>query len=316
MARPNTGNAKTDWYQHFTNEIVTSMEKALQDSKEWKKSWEGLWKHGLPHNGSSGRRYNGLNIWILALQGHEDPRWYTYKQAEGLGAQVRKGEKGTKVYFWNFIKVYEDLNGKEVRKPTPEQINSGAVRLVRTIPSLRIYTVFNASQIDGLPEMEIEEVDLGAKYINAQALVEILNIDLKHIKGSGVACYRPGEDSICVPAAGQFETVEHYWATVLHEVVHWTGHKSRLDRDLSGRFGSDAYAMEELVAELGSAFLCAHLGIEGELRHPEYLASWIKRLKSDNRAIFKAATLAQKAVDFIIDGGGVQAEAGEDGVAA
>jgi putative DNA primase/helicase len=301
---PHNGKTRVDWYQSITDTIITELE-ALQANpgSGWKQPWEGMWRSGIPQNGASGRRYNGLNIWLLALRGHGDPRWYTYKQAAGLKAQVRKSEKGTKVFFWQFFKKYVDMNGNPVRKPSKADIASGAVRNVGSSPFLKVYTVFNAEQIDGLPTLDIPDVEPGMKYLEAQALLEILEVDVNHVPGTNTACYRPGSDSVILPAPGQFDSIEHYWATALHEVVHWTGNKARLDRDLNVRFGTDAYAMEELVAELGSAFLCAHLGIEGELRHPEYVAGWLTRLRSDKYAIFKAASLAQKAVDFVLEGG-------------
>lgn len=312
MARPNTGNEKIDWYQALIGSLADAMEEALTDGRAWQKCWKSLWESGLPHNGKSGHQYHGINVWHLALQGYTDPRWYTYKQAASLGAQVRKGEKHTKILFWRFIRVYEDANGKEVKNPSRKRIKKDNLTFVEKFPVKSYYRVFNAEQIDGLPEMEVEDVDPGAKYLQAQLLLDILGIEPKHIKGGNVACYRPSDDTIRLPAPGQFDSIEHYWATAMHEVIHWTGHKSRLDRDLKGRFGSDAYAMEELVAELGSAFLCAHLGIEGELRHPEYLAAWVKRSGEDKYALYTAAKLAQQAVDFIIDGGVAEATESEN----
>jgi len=281
----------------------------------------------------------------LAEEGRQvvhDPRWYTFDQAmqavgykrnpkwkgrkdtfkgikkwlwngegpEPKGLGVRKGEKGVKVFYWRFIKKYENrATGKAVRKPTPEQIASGEVKLVGTIPFLKIHTVFNANQIEGLESIDIPDVDPGEKYIQAQCLVDLMpGLNVRHIAGSDMAGYNKHSDEVLMPAPGQFDSIEHYWATVLHEMTHWTGHENRLDRDLSNRFGSDAYAFEELVAELGSVFLCAHLGIEGNLQHPQYLASWIRRMKEDKYAVFKAASLAQKAVDFILAGGAVESE--------
>lgn len=345
MARrtaPQEKKARTDWYVTLTNETIQAMEAAMRDGREWSKMWIG--RSGLPHNGLTGRQYHGLNVWLLILRPFSDPRWFTFDQAKqavgykknpawkgkadtykgiakwiwtGEGDDphhgVRKGEKGTKVHYWVFIRKYEDrVTGKEVRRPTQAQINSNSVRLVETFPVLKVFTVFNAEQIEGLPVLDIPDVNPGEKYLQAEALLSILDVDLNHVPGSNAPCYRPGADQVALPAPGQFDNVEHYWATALHEVVHWTGHKNRLGRDLNLRFGSDAYAFEELVAELGSAFLCTHLGIEGDLRHPEYLASWIKRLRTDKYAIFKASSLAQKAVDFILAGGVVDEEKDDD----
>jgi antirestriction protein ArdC len=314
MARtaPEDKAERLDWYAELTNKIIEALEAAQKDPAGWRKPWQGLWKYGTPQNGATGRKYNGLNVWLLALAGHSDSRWYTYKQAEGLKAQVRKGEKGTKVFFWQFLPKYADQNGNPVYKPTKAQIASGEVKVVGRVPFLKVYTVFNADQIDGLPVIDIPVVDPGAKYLQAEALMTSLEIDINHVPGSDTACYRPGADCVVLPAPGQFDTVENYWATAMHEVVHWTGHKDRLDRDLSDRFGGDAYAFEELVAELGAAFLCAHLGIEGDLRHPQYIASWLKRLRQDKFAVFKAASLAQKAVDYVLAGGDTLSKKDED----
>lgn len=335
MARPvPTGSkAKTDWYEELTNRIISVLEELALNPKAWSKPWKGL--SGMPRNGLTGRHYNGFNVWLLALVGRGDPRWYTFNQAkeatgykrnpdwkgrsdtyrgvkkwvwtgegEDPGHGVRKGEHGTHVFYWHFVKKYEDRDtGREIRKPSQSQIVSGKAKLARTIPVIKVYTVFNATQIDGLPTLDIPDIDPGEKYAQAQALVEILSVDVRHHAGSDVAGYSPKTDDIQLPAPGQFKDIEHYWATALHEVVHWTGHGSRLDRDLSVRFGSDAYAFEELVAEIGSAFLCAHLGIEGELQHPQYIAHWLKRLREDKYAVFKASSLAQQAMDFILAGG-------------
>ena len=343
MARaPRKTEARTDWYVELTNSILVKLAELKTDPKAWSKSWSGSFGAGIPQNGLTGRKYNGLNIWLLFFAGHSDPRFYTFDQAKqacgykknpewkgkadtykgvakwlwkGEGEDpksgVRKGEKGTRIYFYNFIKKYEDRAGKPVYKPTPAQIASGEVVCVASFPDIRIYTVFNAEQISGLPVLDIPIVDPAEKYLAAEALCEILGVKTTHIPGIDTACYRPGADGIILPAPGQFENIEHYWSTRFHEIIHWTGHPSRLDRSLTNRFGSDAYAFEELIAELGSAYLCAHLGIEGELRHPEYIAAWMTRMQDDKFAIFKAASLAQKAVDFILNGGVVEATADE-----
>lgn len=340
---PRKKAARTDWYVELTNSIVVKLVALQSDPKSWTQSWTGSFASGIPQNGLTGRRYNGLNIWLLWFAGFSDPRYYTFDQAkQACGYQknpawkgkhstykgiakwlwngegedpktgVCKSEKGTRIFFYNFLKKYEDRQGKAVRKPTPQQIASGAVVLVSRFPMLKTYTVFNATQIDGLKVLDIPIVDPAEKYLAAEALCEILDAQTTHVPGTSTAGYRPGADGIVLPAPGQFENIEHYWATRFHEIIHWTGHESRLDRNLKNRFGSDAYAFEELIAELGSAYLCAHLGIEGELRHPEYLAAWISRMQDDKYAIFKAASLAQKAVDFIIAGGVVESDKDED----
>jgi len=296
MARTET---KTDAQQEIVDRIIVALEAGPQ---EWKRTWKTLGISGMPRNGSSKRGYNGLNIWLLALRGYSDARWFTYKQAAALDAQVRKGEKGTKVFFWQFLPVWEDASGKQVRKPTKAQIKSGAVKKVREIPMFRVYTVFNAMQIDGLAEVTVPDVTPGDKYADAAEVLDALGAEVIH--GGDEASYSPSLDCIRLPLPGQFDTIEDYWATRAHETTHWTGHKSRCNRDLKlNRFGDEKYAMEELVAELGSAMLCGLLGIDGEMQHPSYIANWLKVLRGDKYAVFTAATAAQKAVNFIMEGG-------------
>lgn len=274
--------------------------------------------------------------------GYADPRWFTFNQAmeaagykknpawkgkadtfkgvpkfiwtgegEGPKVGVRSGEKGTHVIRVNVIPVYVDrTSGKRVYPPKAtssqavkaawsEGMASGRIYKSGAYSNATSYVVFNAQQIDGLPAaMEVPVVDPAERHIRAACLVDILPITLTNVAG----LYSPATDAITMPEAGQFDTVEDYWSTLLHEVIHWTGHKSRCDRT-KGVQGSDDYAREELVAELGAAFLCAHLGIEGNLQHPEYLSHWIKVLQADSKLIVRLASKAQKAVDFILAGG-------------
>ncbi len=330
---PKAKSKQRDWYAEITEEILAELEELLRNPKAWNRPWKGL-GIGLPYNGLTGRAYNGMNVWLLAITGRADRRWFTFDQAkEAVGYKrnskwkgrcdtykgvqkwlwkgdgddphygIRKGEKGRYVIFWKFIRKFEDRYGKPVKKPTPVQLASGEVRQVGSIPLMRAYTVFNAEQVDGLKAEDIPTVDPADKYMQAEALTEILGVNLNHVPGVGAAYYSPKRDEIVLPAPGQFDTVEDYWATTLHEVIHWTGRTDRLDRDFKERFGSDARAFEELTAELGSAFLCAHLGIEGKLQHAEYVAAWVSRLQNDKYAVFAAAREAQKAVDFILAGG-------------
>jgi antirestriction protein ArdC len=236
----------------------------------------------MPHNAATNRPYSGINIpilWGAALGGGYDCHlWMTYKQALAGGAQVRGGEHGTIVVFTKKLKV-----GDEDEE--------------RLVSMLRTYTVFNVAQIDGLTETEpviLTEVER----INAvEAFVKATDADIK--TGGNQPMYVPSLDYIVMPPAGAFRTVEHFYATELHELAHWTAAEKRLNRDLKNRFGTKAYAAEELVAELTAAFLCAHLGIQGELRHAGYIADWIRLLKEDDRAIFTAASKASQAADFL-----------------
>ena len=271
-------------YQSVTASIIKELEAGtIPWTKPWKdeRSARGSL---MPHNRATGRAYSGINVPILwsAALGHHYPRheWLTYKQALSLGAQVRKGEKSVHVAFASQVTVKK--NEKEKR-----------------VGMLRVYSVFNASQVDNLPPLpeqkpkEPVELLQGVEYF-----IEATEAKFEH--GGNRACYVGlPHDTICLPMPEQFKGMEHYYATALHELCHWTGAKHRLDRDMSGRFKSRAYAAEELVAEFGAAFLCAHLGIEGHLRHADYIDSWLQLLKSDDRAIFTAASLASKAADYL-----------------
>jgi len=308
--------AKFDSYQVITDTIIAALEAG---PGAWKKNWASLGISGLPYNGNSNRHYNGLNIWLLAMAGYADPRWYTFKGSKeatgyvkkgrgyvwtGEGQDpkhgVRKGEKGTKIIFWKFIfKTETDTDGREV---------------TRSIPILRIYTVFNATQISGIEPLEEPEV-VEDPYEGAQACQQrLIDSDGMVLNfGGDRAYYSPGSDYVQLPHLHQFDTIEAYWSTAMHEFGHWTGHTSRLNRDFSGRFGTESYAMEELVAELTAAFTCASLGIEGgELQHPEYISNWLKVLGGDKYAVFTAASKARAAADLVIEGKKAEQSNGDD----
>lgn len=282
---PKFDGERKDQYELVTSAIVAALEKGVAP---WICPWDK--KIGLPHNGVSGHIYQGINVWLCWASGFADNRWYTFKQVQdNFGkSHVRKGEKGTHIIKWLFLDKDEtDGNGTTVS---------------RKVPVLRTYVVFNHGQIEWeagkepkLPDYA--EVDPAVSCAEAAALVAQTGATVKH--GGARACYSPSQDEIHMPFAGTFDTPEAYWATLLHEVTHWTGHKSRCNRDLTGRFGSESYAAEELVAELGSAFLCADLKIQGQLQHPEYIGHWIKVLNNDKYAIFTAARLAKEAVTYV-----------------
>jgi len=272
--------ARPDIKQEVTDRIIAALEEG---TAPWVKGWQGG-NSATPVNGASGRHYNGVNVLLLWLEAdscaYTSNKWYTYKQAAGLDAQVRKGEKGTKIVFWNIIEKEDEKTGE-----------------LKKIFFTRYYTVFNADQIDGL-EVEVPvEVTPAERHARADALIVATQADV--IYGRGRACYAPSFDRIEMPAIEQFEHESEYYSTHIHELAHWTGAKSRLDRDLSGRFGSASYAMEELVAELSAAFVCAEIGIDGKLQHAEYISSWVAKLKEDKNAIFTAASAARKASDYL-----------------
>jgi antirestriction protein ArdC len=279
-------------YAEVTKKIVAQLEAGVVP---WVRPWSqtaGGKSRWYPHNMISNRDYNGINVVLLAMIGQQYPTgaWATYKQIKDAGGQVRKGEKGTQIVYFGILEV-EDKKSDELKK----------IRL------LRYFTVFNHAQADWekdpLEAGARPDDDSGDDIPEAAATIKATGAMIRH--GGNRAFYVPATDVINMPPKKAFDSVEHYFATTFHELTHWTGSKKRLDRDLTGLFGGKSYAFEELVAELGAAFLCATHSINGELRHAEYLGHWIKGLKDDDQAIFKAAALAQKAADFIL---GVTAE--------
>ncbi|MEE9395271.1 MAG: zincin-like metallopeptidase domain-containing protein [Planctomycetota bacterium] len=277
---------KTDLYEQVTNTIVAELEAG---TLPWLKPWDGTGcADGLmPYNAASRRAYTGVNVLTLwCAERFPTNGWLTYRQAQEHGGQVRKGEKGSMIiYIGQSTKEEEDGNG-DTRK--------------RSFRFLKRSTVFNVAQCDGLPERMTKLPDPlpePVRIANAEALIEAAGAALSH--GGQRAFYSPSEDRIQLPVPQSFRSPEHYYAVAFHEHGHWTGHKARCARDLSGRFGDRAYAAEELIAELTAAFLCAELGIEGDIRHASYIESWISLLKNDSRAIFTAASAASKAARFL-----------------
>jgi antirestriction protein ArdC len=269
-------------YDSITSNIIAELEKG---AAPWVKPWRA--DSTADHNLVSKKPYSGINRLILGMAGmaYSSNTWATYKQISEAGGHVRKGEKGTHIVFFKPVT-------KETRTATGEiETESYAV--------LKSYCVFNADQCEGL---ELPTVEKPATEFEPLEHVEQRIIKTGAVIGHGgdAAFYAPSQDRIQMPNKTAFASPANYYATVLHELVHWTSAKHRLDRDLSkGRYGNPAYAFEELVAELGAAFLCQDHGIDGDLRHAGYIGSWLKALRDDSSAIFKAAALAQKAADYI-----------------
>ena len=277
---------------------------------------------GLPRNALTARAYSGINVLILwgAVIEHQfsSQGWLTFKQALDAGGSVRKGERGTTI-------VYADRFIPDDRKARAGKTGNGEggtaspgsdPRRGNAVPFLKRFTVFNVAQCDGLradlacdlaplPEREIVPV--------AESVIAASGVDVRI--GGAHAFYAPGEDFVCVPPQPAFYDQINYYRTCLHELTHATGHPARLDRKLCNAFGSTDYAREELVAELGSAFLCASLGIVPTVRHADYIATWLNVLREDNRAIFRAASAASKAADWLLERHRA-ALAPDDGVAA
>ncbi len=285
---------KKDIYSRITDKIVADLERGV---RPWMKPWNvehaaGRVSRPLRHNGQV---YNGINIltlWAIAIEsGFAAPIWMTFRQAKALGGHVRKGERGAPVVYANTI------TRTETDPETGEEEE-------RDIPFLKDYTVFNVEQIDGLPvrfyALAEPRLDPVARIGHAETFFATTGADIQH--GGNRAFYAAGSDHVQMPPFEAFRDAESYYATLAHECSHWTRHPKRLDRDFGRkRWGDEGYAMEELVAELGSAFLAADLGLTPEVRedHAAYIESWLQVLKNDKRAIFAAAAHAQRATDFL-----------------
>ena len=281
-------------YQDVTSRIVRELEAGRVP---WVQPWgrpDVATPLGLPRNAATRKTYSGVNILLLwgaaIAQGRRTQNWLTFRQAKALGGSVRKGERGTTVvYADRFIPKAEQERAMEEGDEA------------QAVPFLKRYVVFNADQCEGLPD----EAHAGAVPLpeceaipHAEALIAATDADFRI--GGDRAFYVPSEDYIQVPPQPAFFEQINYYRTCFHELGHWTGHESRLARAFKGRFGSHAYAREELVAEMASAFVCASLGIVPTVRHADYLGEWLDVLKEDERAIFNAASLASKAADFIL----------------
>jgi antirestriction protein ArdC len=288
------GTEKQDVYTRITNQIVSHLEKGV---RPWVRPWNAEHAAGriarpLRHNGKPYSGINVLSLWASAMaQNFAAPIWMTFRQASELHARIRKGEKGALVVYADSIK----------RKETDEKSGD---EVDREIPFLKGYTVFNVEQIEGLPEVYYAKaaptLDPATRIERAENFFSTLGATIRH--GGNRAFYSIAADVIQMPPFESFHEADSYYATLAHECTHWSGSKTRLDRDFGGhRFGSEGYAIEELVAELGAAFLCADLELALEPRedHASYIATWLKVLAADSRAVFTAASHAQRAVEFI-----------------
>lgn len=275
---------KRNVYQVITDRIVDSLEKG---TVPWQKPWGGKERH--PKSLVSGRDYRGINTFLLAQSGYESPYWLTYKQAVGRGGSVRRGEKGMPCIYWNWFEK-----------------NNAETGQIENIPFLKYYTVFNVSQCDQIQYPRAEADRRRHSPIEAcEKVIADMPNPPKTRHGLARASYSPLEDLVQLPSKESFQSPEHYYSTRFHEMLHSTGHGSRLARNsITERcgFGTDPYCREELVAEMGAAFLAGHTGIENVTidNSASYINSWLGRLKQDNKLVVTAGAQAQKAADYVL----------------
>jgi antirestriction protein ArdC len=285
---------RKDVYTRITAQIVEHLEKGV---RPWIRPWNAEHAAGritrpLRHNGQPYSGINVLSLWMSALsQSFAAPIWMTYRQAAEMNAHVRKGERGSLVVYANAITRTE--HDEETGEDTEQEI-----------PYMKGYTVFNVEQIEGLPEIyyarTVPTHDPIARIDHAETFFASLGATIRH--GGNRAYYAQELDYVQMPPFEAFRDAESYYGTLAHELTHWTKHEKRLNRDFGRkRFGDEGYASEELVAELGSAFVCADLELHLETREENaaYMATWLEVLKNDNRAIFAAAAHAQRAADYL-----------------
>jgi antirestriction protein ArdC len=289
---------RKDMYQEVTALIIEALEN---DVRPWVQPWGDAPALSMPlrHNGEA---YNGINVLILwsiaQKKGFSNPYWMTYRQAQELGGQVRKGEKAAPVFYAGKLKLNED--GSKDNDPAEDDADG------RIIHYMKSYAVFNAAQIDGLPDRYapaplpvIAQEDM-QRIPEADLFLTRTGADIRN--GESRAYFDILADYIALPDFAAFKSVHGFYSTAFHELAHWSGHKSRLDRiEKADSRRSKEYAFEELIAEISAAFLCADHGIatDFEGQHVAYIQSWIQLLKDDKKAIFRAASMAQKAADYL-----------------
>jgi len=287
----NEHTEKVDVYARVTSQIINAIEQGVGN---WRMPWHTSGKFAFsPINVTSKKPYRGINtvcLWAAAqAKGYGSGEWGTYQQWQERGAQVRKGEKATLVVFWKFANDATDRQDGEERTVSSS-------RLLFT----RGYSVFNVAQVDGYTAKPDPDTPIEQRIERAEQFFADINARVLHLGNR--AFYSPSDDTITLPPFAAFFTPMDYYSTRAHETGHWTSHASRCNRELGKRFGDNAYSVEELIAELTAAFTLAHLGLSSEPRadHAQYIASWLKVLKTDKRAIFTAASKAQQAADYII----------------
>lgn len=270
----------------FADKMITMIENGQADG-QWVAPWDKF-ATDLPINVASKKHYNGINIFLLWAAGHASKYWATMKQWNAAGATIRKGERPTQIIFYTTFesKTETDSNGDP-----------------KVIPSMRYYKVWNANQVEGWNEPEQPQRTLNKDAVHKRC-DDLINATGAHIQhGGSKACYIPNMDRILLPEFNSFHHADAYYQTAFHELAHWTGAKSRMDRELSTRFGSHAYALEELLAEMSAGIMCATLGLETHTRadHAKYIKSWLEALKEQPQCLVAVASRASKVVDFLLE---------------
>ncbi len=293
-ARARSGRDRTSLYAEITDKIIAELEAGRIP---WVQPWGTAAAKAplaMPRNASTQRRYTGINVLILwgavIEHGFIGQSWLTFRQALSLGGHVRKGERGTTV-------VYADRFTPDDERRRAAETGEEA----QAIPFLKRFTVFNTAQCEGLPDEMMAvapPVETGLVLPRAEALIRATGVDFRI--GGERAFYDPRHDFVQVPPPQAYFEAINWHRTALHELGHASGAVHRLNRDLSGSFGTKKYAFEELVAEMNAAFCCASLGIAPTVRHADYIASWLEVLREDNRAVVRAASQASKAADYIL----------------
>ena len=270
-------------YQSVTDSIISELERG---AIPWVKPWRA--DSTADRNVINNKPYQGINRLILGMasmiKNYDAPIWGSFQQFQQLGYNIKKGEKGTQIVFYKPVSTQKELPSGEVEN------NSYSV--------LKAYWIFNIAQTDApITKIAPENIKPFNTISECENTISKSGAIIQH--GGDGAFFVPSLDKINLPNKTAFNSESDYYATAFHELVHWSGAKHRLDRDLSGKYGNPSYAFEELIAEIGAAYLCADHRLQGELRHAGYIQSWLKALRDDNKAIFKAAAYAQKAADYI-----------------
>ncbi|PHM27830.1 ArdC family protein [Xenorhabdus innexi] len=305
-------NAEKDIYQQVTDRIISALEKG---TVPWKKPWRSTDKQSggiLPTNAMTGNHYNGVNILLLWMSAEEmvtnNNRWLTYLQAQQLGGKVRKGERAT------LTVIYKQYEVQAKDESHGLLFDNEGQPLMERRTMLKPNMLFNVTQCDGLPEHLLQQYERIPEDKQENFSSRIRHEVSKILDATGVkmisaaqdrAFYGPTSDRIVMPLSEQFDTEADYWSTLLHEMVHSTGHASRLNREGITRknfqFGDPIYSFEELVAEMGSAFLCSQLEVFGEVNHASYIEHWLSVLKKDKKALFRACKQAREASEYLLN---------------